>query len=112
MVQVSFFAAFIAGGLSVLPACGPALLPAFFAYSFTQPRRLVLATVLFAGSFGLVFIPFGLGVAWLANFLVTGHVVLTRAVGGVLLIFAFGSLAGWTMPRRVSTRMVTPTAGL
>lgn len=112
MLQVSFFAAFIAGGLSVLPACGPALLPAFFAYSFTQPRRLVLATVLFACSFGLVFIPFGLGVAWVANFLVTEHVVLTRTVGVVLMVFAFGSLAGWAMPRRTSTTTVAPTAGL
>lgn len=100
MLHVSFFAAFIAGMLSVLPACGPALLPAFFAYSFTQPRRLVVATVLFAVSFGMVFIPFGLGVAWLAQFVSMEHVMLTRIVGVVLLLFAVGSLVGWTVPNR------------
>ncbi len=112
MLHVSFFAAFIAGMLSVLPACGPALLPAFFAYSFTQPRRLVLATVLFALSFGLVFIPFGLGVAWLAQLLSAEHVALTRMVGVVLIVFAFGSLAGWAIPHREPAQKVQKTAGV
>jgi cytochrome c biogenesis protein CcdA len=61
---------------------------------------LVVATVLFAVSFGVVFIPFGLGVAWLAQFVSIEHVMLTRIVGVVLLLFAVGSLVGWTLPNR------------
>lgn len=109
MLQVSFIAAFIAGGLSVLPACGPALLPAFFAYAFSRPKRLVFGTAVFAISFAVVFIPFALGVVWLAQLLSLEHVLLTRIVGVVLLLFAIGALMGVSGPYRA--RSGAPQAG-
>lgn len=91
---VSLFAAFIGGALTLLPACGPALLPAFFAYSFKEKTRLLRATVLFGIGFSVIFIPFGLSVSWLVRDLFAYRQELYVAVGIVLILFGLIELFG------------------
>lgn len=99
MIQgVSLFAAFIAGMLSVLPSCGPVLLPAFFANVFSYKKQLFVQNLIFALGFGVVFVPFGLGLRFLVGLLTVDAVLLHQILGGVLLVWTILSLLGWRFP--------------
>lgn len=84
--------AFLAGVLTLLPACGPALLPAFFGFTFKQKSKLVLATIFFGLGFSLLFIPFSLGLKSLVWLLVGSRPVLFTIVGWLLILFGIASL--------------------
>jgi cytochrome c-type biogenesis protein len=93
-MQVSLIVAFLGGTLSVLPACGPTLLPAFFAYSFKEKHRLFLSTLVFALGFGLIFVPFALGVRIVADFLISSRAELFQIAGIILIVFGIFSILG------------------
>jgi len=59
--------AFAGGVLALLSPCSALLLPAFFAYAFGTPRRLVAQTGLFYLGLLTLFVPLGLGVGALAT---------------------------------------------
>ncbi len=84
---VTFFAAFIGGALTLLPSCGPLLLPAFFAYSFKEKRSLISATAFFGLGFALVFIPFGFGARFIASILLQ-RAAVNDVLGAILIVFA------------------------
>lgn len=94
MFEVSLLASFVAGALTLLPSCGPLLLPAFFAFSFRSKSGLLLSSFLFILGFGFIFIPFGLGVNKLADLLILQKSTLELVVGWVLVIFGILSFSG------------------
>lgn len=47
MTEAGLLMAFLGGLLALLSPCGALLLPAFFAYSFAGPTRLLLRTLFF-----------------------------------------------------------------
>ncbi|MEO8065953.1 MAG: cytochrome c biogenesis protein CcdA [Candidatus Doudnabacteria bacterium] len=98
MIPLSLTVAFIGGMLSLLPACGPALLPAFFGYTFKEKRSLVLATIFFACGFALIFFPFSLGLNFLIRLLVYSRPVLYALVGWFLVAFGLLALFNFTLP--------------
>jgi cytochrome c biogenesis protein CcdA len=94
LLHISLWVAFLGGALSLLPACGPALVPTFFALSFKNPSKLVFSTALFSLGFALVFLPFVLGVAALGDFLIFHRVWLFRGAGLFLILNAVWILFG------------------
>lgn len=84
-IELSFIAAFLGGLLTLLPSCGPFILPAFFALAFKEKDRLVLMVfVLFLG-FLTTFIPLGLGLTVLIHLFVR-NITLIHAISGMFLI--------------------------
>lgn len=90
-VAVTIPLAFVGGILALLSPCSGMLLPAFFAYAFDQPRRLLFATYTFYLGLATVFVPLGFASSLLARSLRAAPDTL-YLVGGVMLL-AMGALA-------------------
>lgn len=90
-IELSFIAAFLGGLLTLLPSCGPFILPAFFALAFKEKDRLVLMTLVLFLGFLTTFIPLGLGLTVLIHFFIR-NIILIHTVSGVFLI-ALGLMA-------------------
>lgn len=95
MFELSLTVAFLGGALSLLPGCGPALLPAFFGYTFRQGRQLILGVLFFALGFSLLFLPFSLGLVAVVHLLVSSRELLFKIVGFLLVAFGLLSLFNW-----------------
>ncbi|MEU0066682.1 cytochrome c biogenesis protein CcdA, partial [Streptomyces albidoflavus] len=72
MTEAGLLMAFLGGLLALLSPCGALLLPAFFAYSFAGPTRLLLRTLFFYAGLCATLVPLGAAGA-LAGRLLTGH---------------------------------------
>lgn len=103
--EISFVGAFVGGLVSLLPACGPALVPAFFAYTFSgNPRDAVRATVAFAVGFSLLFVPFSLGVHGIFDMLSVERRTVEILAGCVLVVIGAVQLLGISFPRLYVSR--------
>lgn len=80
--------AFVGGLLALLSPCSALLLPAFFAYAFASPARLVLRTGIFYLGLLTLFVPLGLGVGALGSIFLERRAEVTLVVG--LLLIAIG----------------------
>ncbi len=85
LLDITYVTAFLGGLLTLLPACGPFVLPAFFAIAFSEKERIVLMTFIFLAGFLLVFIPFGLGVTFIVGLWIK-NLQLLHSVAGLILI--------------------------
>ncbi|MFF2652164.1 cytochrome c biogenesis CcdA family protein [Streptomyces sp. NPDC058045] len=85
MTDPGLLVAFAGGLLALLSPCSALLLPAFFAYSFTGPGRLLGRTLLFYAGLCLTLVPLGVAGSF-AGRLFIGHRDLLVAVGGWLMI--------------------------
>lgn len=65
--NLSFIIAFLAGMVGILTPCSLVILPAFFAYTFKEKKKLTKMTLAFFLGFAPVFISFGLLAAFLGN---------------------------------------------
>lgn len=77
--------AFAGGALTLLSPCAALLLPAFFAYAFAGPGRVLARTAIFFLGLLSFLVPLGLGAGALGGLLLTRRAELT-AVAGVLLV--------------------------
>ncbi len=77
--------AFLGGLLSLLSPCSALLLPAFFAYAFGSPRRLVARTGIFYAGLVTLFVPLGLGLGAISGLVLVHRPELTL-VAGLLLV--------------------------
>lgn len=100
LFDVSYLAAFLGGMLTLLPSCGPFLLPAFFAIAFREKKEVVKMIMIFFLGLLITFIPLGLGISIFVQFFIK-NLQLVQTVSGLLLIFfGFSSLFGWSiMPK-------------
>ncbi|MCM2578431.1 cytochrome c biogenesis CcdA family protein [Streptomyces meridianus] len=85
MTDIGYAAAFLGGLLALLSPCSALLLPAFFAYSFSNPVRLMNRTALFYAGLCVTLIPLGVAGSF-ASRLFYGNRDLLIAVGGWTVI--------------------------
>jgi cytochrome c biogenesis protein CcdA len=114
LTSVSFLAAFLGGLLALLAPCSALLLPAFFAYAFSNRTALLRGTLLFLVGLCVVLLPLGLA-ASLAGHLLIEQRGVTILVSGVALIalgalMAFGS-GGSLLPTAVAAKLATGAGG-
>ncbi|MFJ7133675.1 cytochrome c biogenesis CcdA family protein [Streptomyces fungicidicus] len=110
MTDAGVLLAFLGGLLALLSPCSALLLPAFFAYSFTNRTRLLRHTAAFYAGLCLTLVPLG-AAGSLASRLFIGHRDMLVLVGGWTMIalgvvqllgLGFGS-------RRLQQRAGAPT---
>src|SRR3989338_4085048 len=99
--NVSFVIAFLAGITSIFSPCILPLLPAYFAITFKERKRITLATLVFFLGFALTFILMGLlavltGMSMNAAF--SGISWLIPAAGVILVIFGIMIFLGKGFP--------------
>jgi cytochrome c biogenesis protein CcdA len=93
----SLLAATVAGALALFaPCCISVMLPAYFASSFHNVRRLVAMTFVFAAGIATVILPITLGAAFLIGLINSNHVLVYAAGGTVMLGLAAYTLQGGT----------------
>lgn len=92
--------AFAGGTLTLLSPCSALLLPAFFAYAFASPGRLVARTGIFFAGLLTFLVPLGLGIGALGSLLLTRRAELTVVAGLLLVVIGLYQLAvgGFTLP--------------
>jgi len=97
---IELLVAFAGGVLTLLSPCAALLLPAFFAYSFAGPGRVVARTVIFFLGLLSFLVPLGLGAGALGGLLLTRRGELTLVAG--LLLVAIGAhqlvVGGFRLP--------------
>lgn len=86
-MTLSYTGAFIGGLLTILAPCSAALLPAFFAYSFTSRRTMLGRTGLFFLGLLLVLLPLGAGAGFLTS-LAKEYSYLVSAGAGIIIVIA------------------------
>lgn len=82
---VEVVVAFAGGLLALLSPCSAFLLPAYFAYAFPAPGRLVLRTLIFYAGLVTVLVPVGLGIGALGTLVLERRTELSF-VAGLLLV--------------------------
>lgn len=91
----SLIAAFIAGVAALFaPCCITVLLPAYFGSIFKQKRTVMLMTFVFFLGLLAVFLPLGLGIAAIGQFLSNYHDILFISGGIFLLLLGTSILLG------------------
>ena len=93
----SLLAATVAGALALFaPCCISVMLPAYFASSFQNRRRLVAMTFVFAAGIATVILPITLGAAFLIGQINSNHALIYTVGGSVMLGLAVYTLQGGT----------------
>jgi cytochrome c biogenesis protein CcdA len=91
---IGYLGAFLGGVLTLLSPCSGLLLPAFFAYAFASPARLLGRTAVFYAGLAGVLVPLGVGSS-AASTLIYGHQAAVTTTAGLLLIgFGIIQVAG------------------
>lgn len=110
-MEIGYAGALVGGLLSLLSPCSVMLLPAFFAYAFVTPRKLIGYTGLFYVGLLSTLVPLGIFSASLGG-LVTGHRTVLVGIVAVLVILAgLVQVSGVPLPgpfsRSSTTEMTT-----
>src|SRR6266853_949113 len=91
----SVLAAVVAGAIALFaPCCISAMLPAYFATSFQNRRRLVAMSFVFAGGIATVVLPIALGATAVRRLIFGGHTVVYVLGGGLMLGLGAYTLLG------------------
>ena len=83
--------------MTLIPSCGPFLVPAFFAYAFKEKEKLLGGTLIFFAGFLASFLPLALGITVLTSFVIQNTAAIYTVAGVLLLIFAVMALFGKTL---------------
>ncbi|HEX8966899.1 MAG TPA: cytochrome c biogenesis protein CcdA [Chloroflexota bacterium] len=112
-VVASFVAAFLGGLLALLAPCSALLLPAFFAYAFTNRTALVRGSLLFLAGLCCVLLPLGLAASLAGRLLIEQRQATILIAGSILvalgLWLGFGRGSVSIVPRSVVQRFDAPT---
>ena len=85
MNELGFAAAFGGGILTLVSPCSALLLPAFFAYAFDRPARLVARTGVFYLGLLATLVPLGAGSATVGALFTTHRTTMVNVAGGVII---------------------------
>ncbi len=107
MLETSLLAAFLGGILALLSPCSALLLPAFFAYSFQSPARLISRTVIFWLGLSLTLVPLGVGSSAIAALFFKNREAFITGAGTLVLpvVSVDGKPVGEGKPGPVATRL-------
>jgi|TARA_B100001971_G_scaffold213855_1_gene248568 cytochrome c-type biogenesis protein len=99
--NISFIIAFLAGMTSIVSPCTLPLLPAYFAITFKEKKRITLATFVFFLGFSSIFILMGVLATVLGltlSMVLSGISWIVPAVGIILITFGIMILLGKGFP--------------
>ncbi len=95
LVGTSLIAAFIAGLAALFaPCCITVLLPSYFASVFKEKQKVYLMTFVFFLGIAAVFLPLGLGAAWLGSLFSQNHNAIFAVGGAFLVVLGLSQITG------------------
>ncbi|SFK97771.1 cytochrome c biogenesis CcdA family protein [Streptomyces pini] len=109
MSDIGYLAAFAGGLLALLSPCSALLLPAFFAYSFNSPARLLGRTAVFYGGLCLTLVPLGAAGSFASRLFYGNRDLLVTVAGWTVIALGVAQILGLGFASR---RMQTAAAGI
>lgn len=97
-MDIGFTGALLGGVISLLSPCSVMLLPAFFAYAFAAPGKLIARTCLFYLGLVVTLVPLGVFSSALGSLAGDNRYVLIRIVAIVVIIAGLLQLSGLPIP--------------
>lgn len=97
-MDIGYTGAFLGGILTLLSPCSVMLLPAFFAYAFTSPAKLIGRTVIFYAGLSVTLVPLGVFSGSLGSLLTTQRMTLVTVAASVVILLGLWQLSGLPVP--------------
>lgn len=97
-VDIGYIGAFLGGILSLLSPCSVMLLPAFFAYAFTSPTKLISRTGVFFLGLLVTLIPLGVFSGLFGSLLGENRGALITTVAVLVIVVGLVQLLGVPIP--------------
>ncbi|GAA1781264.1 cytochrome c biogenesis CcdA family protein [Agromyces lapidis] len=97
-MDLGFAGAFIGGILTLLSPCSVMLLPAFFAYAFTTPTRLIARTGVFALGLMTTLVPVGMLSGTVGAFVSANRTLLVTIAAVVVIALGLVQALGIPLP--------------
>lgn len=113
LVGTSLLAAFIAGLAALFaPCCITVLLPSYFASVFKEKQKVYFMTFVFFLGVATVFLPLGLGAAWLGSLFSQNHNYIFGIGGAFLILLGVSQLSGkhFSLPFAVHPKLKDSSA--
>ncbi len=98
MIDIGLVGAFLGGVLSLLSPCSVMLLPAFFAYAFTSPAKLLSRTGIFILGLLTTLVPLGVFSGIFGSLLGENRSLLITVVAGLIIVIGLIQLLGISLP--------------
>lgn len=97
-MDIGYAGALIGGMLSLLSPCSVMLLPAFFAYAFTSPGRLLARTSIFYLGLAATLVPMGVLAGTLGVFLSQNRSVFVAVAASLIIVLGLIQISGIPLP--------------
>lgn len=97
-MDIGYLGALLGGVLSLLSPCSVMLLPAFFAYAFTDPATLVARTGIFYLGLVTTLVPLGILAGAVGAFLVQYQGVLITVAAALVIVLGLIQILGIPLP--------------
>ncbi|WP_315914239.1 cytochrome c biogenesis CcdA family protein [Arthrobacter sp. lap29] len=97
-MDIGYTGAFLGGILTLLSPCSVMLLPAFFAYAFASPTKLLGRTALFYAGLLTTLVPLGLLAGLLGSLVLQNRTALISVAAGVVIMIGILQLVGVEFP--------------
>ena len=97
-MDIGYAGAFLGGILTLLSPCSVMLLPAFFAYAFASPTKLLGRTGLFFLGLITTMVPLGVLAGTLGTLITTNRSTLVLTASVVVIVIGILQVAGVRMP--------------
>ncbi|MEA5655335.1 cytochrome c biogenesis protein CcdA, partial [Cutibacterium granulosum] len=93
-MDIGYLSAFLGGLLSLLSPCSIMLLPAFFAYAFNSPGKLISRTWMFFLGLLVTLVPLGVFSGTVGSLLGRNRHVLITVVAAIVIVIGVVQLLG------------------
>ncbi len=97
-MDIGYTGAFLGGILTLLSPCSVMLLPAFFAYAFASPGKLLGRTVLFYAGLLTTLVPLGLLAGLVGSLVLQNRTVLINVAAGIVILIGVLQVIGVEFP--------------
>lgn len=97
-MDIGYAGALVGGVLSLLSPCSVMLLPAFFAYAFTSPGRLLARTGIFYIGLATTLVPMGVLAGTLGVFLTQNRSAFVAIAASLIIILGLVQISGIPLP--------------
>ncbi len=97
-MDIGYTGAFLGGILTLLSPCSVMLLPAFFAYAFASPTKLLGRTALFYAGLLATLVPLGLLAGLVGSLVMANRTILINVAAGVVIVIGLLQIVGVEFP--------------
>ncbi|MGG7508052.1 cytochrome c biogenesis CcdA family protein [Plantibacter sp. YIM 135249] len=97
-MDIGYAGAFLGGILTLLSPCSVMLLPAFFAYAFSSPTKLLSRTALFYAGLLVTLVPLGLLAGVLGSLVTQNRTVLVTVAAAIVMVIGAIQIIGIDIP--------------